>query len=296
MLRVREQDVPGLEERGHGMGPGRLAAVRLHGDDTGHGMFQRVDDRRAVGLILHQLTGCAGPFSGERPERGHRIRKAHTPPYLIEEVAVGPLASPHLPHNKVGIVAVLECHVPRDKELVELLWQIFGEPKAQPLGFEDGAAVWRRPLLIQGLPIACAEGFLNGKELAQRVTFRVQGFPGLTMWLVRRGDGGEVHHTPVVALPPCGGLKQPPGKVGHVPARIDDEHPPAGREARVQRGRVPVPDVLADGRGIGGRPVLERVVDNDDMPAHARDAAAHASGTVASSVPHYLEYIRVAEV
>ena len=32
------------------------------------------------------------------------------------------------------------------------------------------------------------------------------------------------------------------------------------------------------------------------MPAHARDAAAHASGTVASSVPHYLEYIRVAEV
>ena len=81
-----------------------------------------------------------------------------------------------------------------------------------------------------------------------------------------------------------------------MPASVDDEHPSTGREARVQRGRVPVPDVLADGRGIGGRPVLERVVDDDDMPAHARDAAAHASGTVASSVPHYLEYIRVAEV
>ena len=76
-----------------------------------------------------------------------------------------------------------------------------------------------------------------------------------------------------------------------MPASVDDEHPSTGREARVQRGRVPVPDVLADGRGIGGRPVLERVVDDDDMPAHARDAAAHASGTVASSVPHYLEYI-----
>ena len=82
------------------------------------------------------------------------------------------------------------------------------------------------------------------------------------MQLVFRCDGGEVHYAPVVALPPCGGLKQPPGKVGHVPARIDDEHPPAGREARVQRGRVPVPDVLADGRGICGRPIFEWVVDD----------------------------------
>ena len=131
MLRVREQDVPGLEERSHSMGASRLAAVRLHGDDTGHGMIQRVEARRAVGHILHQNTGCAGPFSGERPERGDRIRKSHAPPDLIEEVAVGPLASPHLPHNKVGIVAVLECHVPRDKELVELLRQVFGEPDDQ---------------------------------------------------------------------------------------------------------------------------------------------------------------------
>ncbi len=29
---------------------------------------------------------------------------------------------------------------------------------------------------------------------------------------------------------------------------------------------------------------------------HARDAAAHASGTVAASVPHHLEYVRIAEV
>lgn len=173
MLRVREQDVPGLEERGHGMGASRLAAVRLHGDDTGHSMFQRVDNRRAVGLILHQLTGCAGPFSGERPERGDRIRKSHAPPDLIEEVTVGPLAAPHLPHNKVGIVAVFERHIPRDKELVELLRKVFGEPEPQPLGFEDGAAVWRRPLLVQGFPVACAEGFLNGKKLLQRVAFRV---------------------------------------------------------------------------------------------------------------------------
>ncbi len=43
MLGVRDQDVPGLEERGHGMGPGGLAAVRLNGNDAGHGVFQRVD-------------------------------------------------------------------------------------------------------------------------------------------------------------------------------------------------------------------------------------------------------------
>lgn len=29
---------------------------------------------------------------------------------------------------------------------------------------------------------------------------------------------------------------------------------------------------------------------------HARDAAPHASGTVAASVPHHLEYVRIAEV
>lgn len=262
MLRVRDKDVPGLEERSHGMGAGRLAAVRLHGDNAGNGVFQRVDDRRAVGLVLHQLAGGAGPFGGQRAEGGDRVREPHTPPYLIEEVAVGPLAAPHLPHNKVGIVAVLERHIPRDKELVELLRQVFGEPEAQPLGFENGAAVGRGPLLVQGLPVAGAEGLLDGEELLQRVAFRVQGFPGLAVGLVFRGDGGEVHHAPVIALPPRRRFEQPPREVGHVPAGVDDEDAPAGREARVQRGRVPVPDVLADGRGIGGRPIFEWVVDD----------------------------------
>ena len=170
---MRDKDVASLKEGRDRVCTGNLAAVRLHGDNAGHGMFQRVDDRRAVGLILHQLTGCAGPFGGERPERGDRVRKSHAPPDLIKEVAVGPLAAPHLPHNKVGIVSVLERHIPRDKELVELLRQVFGEPEPQPLGFEDGAAVWRRPLLVQGLPVAGAEGFLDGKKLLQRVAFRV---------------------------------------------------------------------------------------------------------------------------
>lgn len=148
MLRVREQDVPGLEERGHGMGAGRLAAVRLHGDDAGNCVFQRVDDRRAVGLVLHKFAGGAGPFGGKRPERGDRVRKPHTSPDLIEEVTVGPLAAPHLPNNKIGIVAVLECHVPRDKKLVELFRQVFGEPEAQPFGLENVAPVGGGPLLV----------------------------------------------------------------------------------------------------------------------------------------------------
>lgn len=67
----------------------------------------------------------------------------------------------------------------------------------------------------------------------------------------------------MIALPPRRRFEQPPGKVGHVPAGVDDKDAPSGREARVQRGGVPVPDVLADGRGIGGRPVLERVVDDE---------------------------------
>ena len=192
MLRVREQDVSGLEERGHGMGAGRLAAVRLHGDDAGHGVFQRVDDRRAVGLVLHQFAGCSGPFGGKRPERSDRVRKPHTPPDLIEEVTVGPLAAPHLPNNKIGIVAVLERHVPRDKKLVEPLRQVFGKPEAQPFGLENVAPVGRRPLLVQGLPVACAEGFLDGKELAQRVAFRVQGFPGLAVGLEVFAVTGEL--------------------------------------------------------------------------------------------------------
>ena len=128
------------------------------------------------------------------------------------------------------------------------------------------------------------------------IAFRVEGFPGLAVGLVLRGDGGEVHHAPVVALPPRRRFEQPPREVGHVPAGIDDENAPARSEARVQGGGVPVPDVLANGRGIGGRPVLERVIDNDDMPAHAGDAAAHASRPVATAVPHHLEYVRVAEV
>ena len=110
MLGVREQDVPGLEERGHGMGAGRLAAVRLHGDDAGHGMFQRVDDRRAVGLVLDQLAGCAGPFGGERPECGDRVRKAHASPDLIEEVPVGALAAPHLSHGKVRVIVIYNLY------------------------------------------------------------------------------------------------------------------------------------------------------------------------------------------
>lgn len=232
---MRDKDVASLKEGRDRVCTGNLAAVRLHGDDAGHGVFQRVDDRRAVGLVLHQFAGGAGPFGGKRPERGDRIRKSHAPPDLIEEVAVGPLAAPHLPHNKVGIVSVFERHIPRDKELVELLWQIFGEPEAQPLGFENGAAVGRRPLLVQGLPVAGAEGLLDGEELFQRVTFGVQSFSGPAVCFIHRGDGREVHHAPVVAFAPCLGFEQPPGEIGHVPAGIDDEYPTTGREARVQR-------------------------------------------------------------
>ena len=59
---------------------------------------------------------------------------------LVQEVAVGPKLAPHLANNEVGSLGVLEGHVPRLDNLVELGWKVFGQVVANAGIFEDRAA------------------------------------------------------------------------------------------------------------------------------------------------------------
>ena len=83
------------------MSTDHLAAKRLHRDDSGDFFLQNVDDRRAVGLVLDQLSCGLGPLGGKPAHGIQRFREAHAATHLIEQIAVCAFPCPDLSNNEV---------------------------------------------------------------------------------------------------------------------------------------------------------------------------------------------------
>ena len=129
----------------------------------------------------------------------------------------------------------------------------------------------------------------------------MQGFPCLAhelalVVLVCLRNGGKVDHLPVVAFTCSFCLKKASGQIIGVPASVHHNDAPAGRKAGVECGRVPVPDILSDGRRISRHAVFHGVIDYGDGASHASQATAHASTTIDPFMVHNLENVRVAQV
>lgn len=111
---VGEQDIASLEQGGHGMGAGFLASVRLHGNNAGDLVLERVDNGWPVGLVLDKDAGRnageadAGAFRKLLHLR-HGLGKAPASSKLVEDVVVGPMPADQLAHNEVAGVVPLEA-------------------------------------------------------------------------------------------------------------------------------------------------------------------------------------------
>jgi len=111
------------------------------------------------------------------------------------------------------------------------------------------------------------------------------------------GDCWQLNDLPLVCpgVIPCQG-NEFARKVLSVPAGHDDKDAGILLLAGVEGRGVPVPDVLADGGGVGLLAVLDGIVDDEPVCAHAGDATSDTRAAVAPLVPDDLEDIGVAQV
>lgn len=156
-------------------------------------------------------------------------------------------------------------------------------------------------LLIQGSPVAGANGMFDSHQLLKRVALRVQSLSSsphklpIPVFVLLR-DGGKVDGVPLVAFASTGRFEKAACKVISTPTSLNNNDATAGSESGVQSGRIPIPDILPDGRAVSRHAVFHWVINQSDVCAHSRDATANTCRAVDALVIHYLEDVRVAQV
>ena len=156
-----------------------------------------------------------------------------------------------------------------------------------------------RSLLVHCAPVVDADRCPYLGQFCQRVFVHPEGFPflpGVPAVAVCFCDCRKQKHLPLI----CVGVllcqfQEPPSEVIFVPAGQGYQDGALLLLPGVKRRGVPLPQLLAVCAAVGFLSILDGVIYDDVIAAHARNAAANASPAVAAPVSHYLEDVRIAQ-
>jgi hypothetical protein len=128
---VRQIPVTGLQLWTGRGSTGNLSAFWVDLDDARDFMTQRLDYRRTVRLVLDELELSFGPVGAEATDSKQSSWEIQSVADLVQDVSICSVGRLNLTDNKVGVLGVLECHIPRLELHVKAAWQI-PDPSIRP--------------------------------------------------------------------------------------------------------------------------------------------------------------------
>ena len=124
VLRMRQIDIAGLDQRGDGLGACHLSALGIDRYYSNDLVSEHLDDSRSVGLVLDQLCKRTGPAIRKMANRLDCTGTVHATADLIAEQVARADPGPHLSDDVVGGIEILERAIPGLDLLVNPLWRI----------------------------------------------------------------------------------------------------------------------------------------------------------------------------